>query len=108
MAEVISTSRSSCVQCQSRLKSVNRNSEVFLYTDSGTKKVIHEEIRCTNCRVSHRYGYSVIDRLLSYESVGKHDYLLTSQNTGFEVQGVSKPSSIAEKIQWDISHSKPF
>ena len=87
----LESSSSVCEVCKiGAVVPVGRETQLVLYTRSGTRRGVHVEKRCNNrstpCRVGHYYGYvktaegKVID-----SEVLKNDFLITSNQTAFAV-----------------------
>ena len=76
-----------CHYCGSNISDVGRSATVSLYTRSGTMEAEHHESRCKNrdCRVGYRYGYHTINANMIYDDPFDNEYILTSQNTGFQL-----------------------
>lgn len=61
-----------------------------LYTRKGTVFADHLEFRCINrkCRTAYRYGYYKDGDEIVYTMPFENEYIISSQNTGFEVNEI--------------------
>ena len=70
---------------------VGRETNLVIYTRSGTSQGVHVEMRCNNrgeapCRVGHYYGYVKVGSEKHVDDdVLKNKYLITSSHTAFAV-----------------------
>ena len=70
---------------------VGRETNLVIYTRSGTSQGVHVEMRCNNrgeapCRVGHYYGYVRVGSEKHVDDdVLKNKYLITSSHTAFAV-----------------------
>ena len=95
---ILSSSAETCSVCKTgKVVCVGRETEIVIYTRSGTKRGIHVEKRCNNrllsCRAGHYYGYHKMGATKHLEAdILKNEFLVTSNQTAFEV-----------KYLWDVT-----
>ena len=88
---VLSSPAVICGVCKTgKVVTVGRETQLVIYTRTGTKRGLHVEKRCNNrtlpCRVGHFYGYTKVGSVKHMnDDVLNNDFLITSTQTAFEV-----------------------
>ena len=87
----LSSSAVTCDICKTgNVVKVGRETNIVIYTRSGTKKGLHVEMRCNNrslpCRAGHYFGYVKVGTAKHIDSDAlRNEFLVTSSQTAFSV-----------------------
>ena len=89
---ILTSSCDKCSECKTgNVVKVGRQTQLVIYTRTGTKRGTHVEMRCNNrslpCRAGHYYGYVKVGNVKHVaEDALRNEYLVTSTQSAFAVE----------------------